>query len=386
MTRNIVYMQIPDFYASVEELRRPELKKAPLVLARPGPRSVVQGVNGQAAKEGVREGMPLSLALRLCRRIQVRDSDVYHYRAKHLEIVRQFEWCSPLVEGGLPGSCFIDISGTGRLFGAGPDLACRMERELWGKMGLRARIGLASNKLVSQVAARCTAPGDLSFIFPGSEKTFLSPLPVDYLPGIGEVTASKLAGFNILSIGRLADFSPDMLSAVFGRSAERLLRIAKGMDTSAVFASKEIPRICVSKILTRDEIDPQRLESALFEQVEEAGWELRLHNRRPGVLRLEIRYADGMWADTKRRLTPWDVVSDRSLFQSVLVAFRRIFHRRVAVRRLVMEFSQLAMPGLQLPLFTWENNRGSKERDLQEALDSMRKKFGKKIISWARLA
>jgi DNA polymerase-4 len=314
------------------------------------------------------------------------DSDSYHYRAKHLEIVRQFESCSPLVEGGLPGSCFIDISGTGRLFGPGPDLACRMERDLWEKIGLRARIGLASNKLVSQVAARCTDPGHLRFIFAGGEEPFLSPLPVDYLPGIGETTASKLAGFNILRIGQLASFPLDVLSAVFGRSAERLLRIAKGVDTSAVFVTKEVPRISVAKILKRDEIDPQRLESALFEQVEEAGWELRLHNRRPGVVRLEIRYADGVWEDTKRRLSPWDVVSDRSLFQSVLPALRRIFRRRVAVRRLIMEFSELAMSGRQLPLFTWENNRGSKERDLQEALDSMRKKFGKTIISWARPA
>ena len=155
MSRNIVHMQIPDFYAALEELRRPELKRLPLVLARAGERSVVQGVNAPARKEGLREGMALGRARRMCRRLHTVEADFYHYREKQLEMARCFGGCSPLVESSGQGSCFIDITGTRGLFGPGPDLACRMERELAEKMGLRARIGLAANKLVSQVAAHC---------------------------------------------------------------------------------------------------------------------------------------------------------------------------------------------------------------------------------------
>ena len=386
MPRNIVHLRIPDFCTAVEELRRPELKKLPLVLARAGERAVIQGVNGRARKEGLREGMPLGVARRLCRRVHVMESDFYHYREKHQEIVGTFGACSPLVEGNCPGSYFIDISGTGRLLGPGPDLACRMEKDLGGKMGLRARIGLASNKLVSQVAAHCIEPGDLGFIFPGSEESFLSPLPVDLLPGVGEVTASKLAGFNILRVGQLASFPLDMLAAVFGGSAGRLLKIAKGIDTAPVFVSTQVPRISVVKILERDEIDPGRLESVLFQQVEEAGWDLRQHNRCPGSFRLEIRHADGLSVDTRKRVPSWSVQADRSLFQSVLPAFYQLFRRRVAVRGLAIEFSDLVMPMAQLELFTRENRKTSKERDLQKALDFLRVKFGKQIVSWARVA
>ena len=128
------------------------------------------------------------------------------------------------------------------------------------------------------------------------------------------------------------------------------------------------------------------MPNSLFQQIEEAGWELRRHNRCPGSFRLEIRYADGMSVDTSKRVPSWSVPADRSLFQSVLPAFYKLLRRRVAVRRLVIEFSDLVMPFAQLPLFTWESRRGSKERDLQKALDSMRMKFGKKIIAWARVA
>jgi len=386
VNRDIAHLGIPDFYTAIEHLRRPELKRRPLVLAQAGERAVIQGVNSNARKEGIREGMPLCRARRLCRRIHVMPADFYHYREKHLEIVHQFGFFSPLVEGGCPGSYFIDISGTRRLWGPGPDLACRMEKDLHTKMGLRAQIGLASNKLVSRVAANCIDPGDLSFIFPGNEESFLSPLPVDFLPGVGEVTASRLAEFNILKIGQLASFPLDMLAAVFGRSAERLLEIAKGTDAAPVFPTRQIPRVSITKILDRDEIDPGRLESILFQQVQEGGWELRCHNRCPESFRLEIRYADGKSVDARKRIFPGSAQADRLLFRSVLPVFYQLFRRRVAVRRLVLEFSNLVMPFSQLPLFAWENKRSSKERNLQKALDSIRVKFGKKIIQWSAVS
>jgi DNA polymerase-4 len=385
VNRDVVHLGIPDFYTAIEELRRPELKRRPLVLAEAGERSVIQGVNSNARKEGIHEGMLLCRARRLCRRIHVMPSDFYHYRRKHLEIVGEFGLFSPLVEGSFPGSYFIDITGTRRLWGPGSDLACRMEKDLYEKMKLRARIGLASNKLVSHVASSCICPGDLGFIFPGNEESFLSPLPVDLLPGVGEVTTSRLAGFNILRIGQLASFSVEMLAAVFGRSAERLLKIAKGMDPVPVLPTQQVPRLSVTKILDRDEIELERLESVLFRQVEEGGWNLRRHNRCPGSFRLEIRYADGMSVDARKRIVPDSVQADRLLFQSVLPVFHRLLRRRVAVRRLALEFSDLMMPSVQLPLFTWESKRSTKERNLQKVLDAIRVKFGREIITWGSL-
>ena len=85
----------------------------------------------------------------------------------------------------------------------------------------------------------------------------------------------------------------------------------------------------------------ERLESVLFQQIEEAGWNLRRHNRCPGNFRLEIRYADGVSADTRRRIFPGSVQADRLLFRSILPVFYQLFRRRVAVRRLVLEFSDL---------------------------------------------
>jgi DNA polymerase-4 len=328
--------------------------------------------------------MPLRLALRRSRHIQVIPSDHYYYREKHREIIGEFGRFSPLVEGSHPGGYFIDITGTRRLWGPEPDIACRMERYMSEKTGLHARIGLAANKLVSQVAALCIDPGDLSCIFPGNEESFLAPRPVALLPGVGRVTASRLAGFNIGIIGQLASFSRDMLAGVFGKTADRLLKIAKGIDPAPVLPSQQAARLSFTKILDRDEIDLERLESVLFEQIEEAGWNLRSHNRCPARVRLEIRYADGIAVENRRRLYPESVQSDRFLFRSILPVFNQLFYRRVAVRRIVLEFSDLAMPFRQLALFPWEKQPSPEDRNLQRVLDSIRMKFGKGMIFWGK--
>lgn len=381
---NIVHLNIPDFYASLEEIRRPELKKRPLVLAESGDRSVIQGVNRIARKEGISEGMPVSHARRICRRMVAIPSDLYHYREKHRNITEDIGRFSPLVEGTWPGSYFLDITGTRRLWGPEPDIACRIERELAGTTGLHARIGLASNKLVSQVAAHCIGPGDLSYIFPGNETSFLAPLPIALLPGVGEVTASRLTGFNIQTIGQLASFPLEMLSAVFGKTSARLLKAAKGIDFVPVLPLQQTQKLSFVKILDRDEIDLNRLEAILFRQAEEAGWSLRAHNRSPGHFRLEIRYADGKSVVDQKRLYPGTIETDQGFFRALLPVFSRLFHRRIAVRRIVLEFSELAMPSRQLPLFPWEKKSSPKDRDLQIALDAVRMKFGKRVISWGK--
>lgn len=360
------------------------MKKRPLVLAEPGERSVIQGVNRIARQEGITEGMPLCRARRMCRRIQAVPTDFYYYREKHQEIIGEFARFSPLVEGLYPGGYFLDITGTRRLWGPEPDIACRAEKDLALKMGLHARVGLASNKLVSQVASLCMEAGDLGYIFPGNEQSFLAPLPVHFLPGVGQVTTSRLAGFNIRQIGQLASFSFGMLSGVFGGMADRLIKIAKGIDRTPVLPLREADRLSLPKTLDRDEIDLQRLESILFRQIEEAGWSLRSHNRRPGSLKLEIRYADGISIEGRKRLPPTAIESDQWLFRTALSLFLQLFRRRVAVRRLVLEFSDLSMPFRQLSFFPRERGAHRNEPVVQKAIDRIRMQFGKEIISWGK--
>jgi DNA polymerase IV len=382
--RQITHLNIRDFYASLEELRHPEFRKGPLALAETKERAVIQGVNTIARSEGLREGMPVGQARRLCRRMRTIPPDLGFYREQHEHLVQRFSHFSPLVEGPFPGRYFVDLTGTRRLWGPPPDVACRMERQLMVEIGLHARVGLAPSKLVSQVASSCIHPGDLSCIFSGWETAFLAPLPVTSLPGVGSKTALHLADLNIGRIGQLSSLPAGALAGVFGKPGLRLLRLARGIDPTPVVPFQRIPRMDLVRHLDRDEIDRDRLENLLFQQVEEAGWELRCHNRYPGKLAVEIRYADGGTARLEHSLDPITVQIDKSLFQAARPVFRQVFQRRVAVRRLVLELSDFSMPGRQLALFPWEEARFDGEQRLQQALDELRRRFGRRAVVWGR--
>jgi DNA polymerase IV len=380
MERKIVHFDIPNFYAALEELRRPELKKRPLVLAEPRPRALLQGINGIARAEGLREGMELSRARRFCRRLEVIPPDYRFYRGEHQRILNVLDHFSPLVEGTLQGHYFVDVSGTRRLWGPATDAAYRMEKELAERRSILASAGVAHNKLVSRVAAQVIPPGDLSFVFPGGEASFLSPLPVNFLPGVGPKTSSLLDDFNIRSIGELAAIPGDSLSTVFGGTAPRLVQLARGVDSTPVIPSRKPPGISVSRILDRDEIDRERLEGLLLQQVEEGAWTLRRCNRYAGAFSLEIRYADGLSVEGRKSLPVPPANVDRRLFQAVRDLFVQVFTRRVAVRRITLEFRKLIMPPRQLSLFAMDEE----DERLQGAIDAIRGRFGGEAVSWGR--
>jgi len=384
MVRSIAHLNIPGFYATLEELRHPEWKKRPLVLAENSPRAVVQSVNSIARGEGVEEGMPLAQARRICRRLVSAPPDVPFYQRQHQSILENLGYFSPLVEGTRWGHYFVDLSGTQRLWGPAPDVACRLEQRLAAGNGLHARLGLGGNKLISQVAAHCIPPGDLSCIFPGGERSFFAPLPVAFLPGVGPRTAARLADFNIQQIGQLAALPTGSLCEVFGRTGSRLVRLARGDDSTPVVPFQRAPRLAVTHTLERDEIDRERLEAILFRQVEEAGWLLRRHNRYPGKFHLEVGYADGASSRGQGFLPPIVAHLDYRLFRVIVPTFKQLTRRRVAVRRILLELSEFSMPLRQMSLFPWEEAPLQDAQKLQKALDDIRLRFGRQVINWGK--
>jgi DNA polymerase-4 len=378
--RHIVHLEVADFYAVLEQLRDSRLNRGPLAIAELGARSVVQGINDWARREGIQEGMALTHARRLCRGLQVVAPDVSFYRQQHQKIVQELDRFSPLVEGVLPGHYFVDLTGTRRLWGAPPDTACLLEKKLDQSRRLQARVGLARNKLISQVAAHCVGTGDLGYVFSGSEDAFLRPLPVRMLPGIGPKTEAGLADLSITRVGQLAALPSAMLAAVFGKAGSRLAKLAHGDDSSPVIPFQKAPRLRLSRTLDEDEIDRDRLDRILFGQVEDAGWILRRHNRCPQVVELEIRYADGVSARSREKSPAGRFPLDRFLFETARRLLHRLFRRRVALRRLSLEFSGFSMPFRQLPLFPLEQREIHREEQLQSALDIIRLRFGRKSI------
>src|SRR3989442_1492227 len=177
MDRSVLHVDIAAFPVAVERVIDRGLRGRPVVVVPPGSaRALVLVVSQEAAREGVRAGMPLRVALRCCPGAMGLHPNEALYRRATGAVLALLGGYSPLVEPAAPGQTFLDLTGTARLFGAAQDAAARIRREIETRLRLKPTVGLATSKLVSRVAARGIRPDGPCDVFPGAEAPFLAPL------------------------------------------------------------------------------------------------------------------------------------------------------------------------------------------------------------------
>jgi len=380
--RNILHLRIDGFPVAVERLRDASLAGRPVaVCPRHSPRSLIFSASPEARQEGVFEGMPLTRALKRCRRLVILPPDEGRYRKAGEAVTRVLQDFSPLVEPGRWGRFFVDMTGTRRLFGPVQDTAFRMRREVAVRLCLAGTLGIGSNKLVSGVAARVIEThGDLVTVPPGSEAAFLAPLNVRMLPALrNRAEREKLTELNIRRVHQLAVLTPGQLAAVFGRRAALLRRQALGMDDQPVRIPAARPFILEEAGM--DTNDDERLLGTLFLLMERACRRLRVQGVVSRTVWLHIRYADGLDMIRKERL-PAAGLPERVLFPILESLFLKVSGRRQRLRHMSLTFTDLSALPAQTALFDFSPH--SREEALIRALDDLRGRFGEGALQWGR--
>ncbi len=388
MVRNILHLDIRDFCIALEQQRRPELRDWPVAIAPGQGRTVVQAVSPEARQEGIQPGMVVARARRRCRRLNILPPDLLLYRRAQEQLASALGTFSPLVEPANWGHFFIDATGTRRLWGTLLDSGDRMRRLVAQNFQLDAAVGMASNKLVSRVASQVVKVRELCDVFPGLEASFLAPLMVDVLPGVGEVTTTKLlAELNLQTVGELAVVSPVLLGEIFGAAGQRLCRMARGEDSSPVVTPRTVAKIQEEIQLPEDDNHRPRLLGHLYGLVEVLGRRLRSRNRCPGELVLTVTYADSVQAKARARLTAvgCEFHLDSVLYKAASQLFDQAVQRRLRVRRLVLGVAHLQPPFGQLAIFPWDDPARSKEIILLKAVDTIRSRYGSQAIYYGRV-
>ncbi|MDH3802147.1 MAG: hypothetical protein OEU80_08685 [Deltaproteobacteria bacterium] len=387
MVRNILHLDIRNFCIALERQRQPDLRDWPMVIAPGQGRTVVQAVSPEAKQEGIYPGMVVARARRRCRRLNILPPDFSFYQQVQEQVITSLGTFSPLVEPAGWGHFFIDITGTRRLWGTLLDTADRMRRLVTRDFQLHTAVGLASNKLVSRVAARVIRIQELCDVFPGVESSFLAPLRVSLLPGVGEVTTTRLlAELNLQTVGELAVIAPVLLDEVFGAAGQRLRRMALGEDSSPVVTPRAVPSIREEIQLPEDENRRSRLSGHLYGLVEGLGRRLRSQNRCPGELTLTVTYADGAQARARKRFSAAgsEFHLDSVLYGAALRLFDHAVQRRLRIRRLALNAAYLQSPIGQLALFPWDDSHGGKETKLLQAMDHIRERYGNGVLHYGR--
>jgi DNA polymerase-4 len=279
---------------------------------------------------------------------------------------------------------FVDVTGTGRLFGPPTDVAWRLRRQAWEALRLAPVWAVAPNKLVAKVATRLVKPEGEYVVAPGGEATFLAPLPLGLLPGIERDDLLRLGDFNLARAGQVAALGVAALQVPFGKRAQHLYEIVRGIDPSPVRpADTPPPQVTVDHTFDEDAYTPAVLEAALYTLAEDVGRELR--QRRLTARRVVVRlgFSDGLIRIRQRRLCP-ATANDPALFAGARSAFYLAWKRRVRIRNMGLLADGLTFPPAQQALFPEARTAVRQGAQLVAALDGIRDRFGAEAIRVGR--
>ena len=264
--RKIVHIDMDAFYASVEQRDDPALRGKPLVVAWRGARSVVCAASYEARKYGVRSAMPALRAARLCPDAIFVPPDFTRYRAASKLVREIFLQHTDLVEPLSLDEAYLDVTEPKTDFASATSLAKAIRAQIFETTQLTASAGVASNKFLAKIASDWRKPNGLFVIRPEQAQTFLAPLPVGRIPGVGKVMNAKLEALGIHTCADVRSFDARELERRFGRFGQRLHELAYGIDNRAVNPDQPVQSISAedtfSSDLTLAEIAPTIRELA----------------------------------------------------------------------------------------------------------------------------
>ncbi len=372
--RAIIHLDLDAFYASVEQLRRPELRGRPVIVGGAGDgrtaRAVVSAASYEARHYGVHSAMPLARAVRLCPTAVVLPVDFPAYRQASARIFGLARALTPLVEPLSLDEAYLDVTATP---GEPPEMAARLRDQIHEATGLHASFGVATSKTIAKIASELRKPRGFVVVAPGEELEFLRPLPLRTLPGLGPATAATLSGLGLRTLGDLASHPPALLERRLGRAAAlSLTRRAQGIDSSPVTPPTTPKSISREETYDRDVVDPAQLRERVRHLSADVGRRLRAAGLSARTVSLKLRDAD-FTTVTRQRSLDGGSDSDAAITAAAIALLAATRQSGQPVRLLGVGVHNLE-DAAQLDLFTAPAS--DRERRLDATLDSLRRRFG----------
>jgi DNA polymerase-4 len=250
--RKIVHIDMDAFYASVEQRDDPRLRGKPVVVAWKGNRSVVCAASYEARRFGVRSAMPAIHAERLCPEAIFVPPDFTRYRAVSQSTREIFRRHTDLVEPLSLDEAYLDVTENKTGLPTATRVAKTIREQIREELQLTASAGVAPNKFLAKIASDWRKPDGLFVIQPEDLDTFLPPLPIGRIPGVGKVTEKRLATLGIKTVGDLRSLELNILEDHFGRYGQRLYELTRGIDDSAVVSDRPTKSISAEDTFETD--------------------------------------------------------------------------------------------------------------------------------------
>ncbi len=291
--RKIVHVDMDAFYASVEQRDDPALRGKPVVVAWKGKRSVVCAASYEARQFGVHSAMPAVTAERLCPQAIFVPPDFARYKAVSRAVREIFQRHTDLIEPLSLDEAYLDVTENKTGLSTATKVAIAIRRQIREELSLTASAGVAPNKFLAKIASDWHKPDGLFVIQPKDIDSFLPPLPVGRIPGVGKVTESRLRQIGVRTIGDLRALALPILEFHFGRYGLHLYELARGIDNNPVTPDKPTKSISAEDTFEQD--IPLSETDDLIKRLAEKVWSTsRRESRiaRTVVLKLKTREFD----------------------------------------------------------------------------------------------
>ena len=288
--RKIVHVDMDAFYASVEQRDDPQLRGRPVIVAWRGNRSVVCAASYEARRFGVRSAMPAVRAERLCPEGVFLPPDFLRYRAASRQVREIFKRHTDLIEPLSLDEAYLDVTENKTGIPTATKVAQAIREEIRAELHLTASAGVAPNKFLAKIASDWRKPDGLFVIQPKDVATFLVPLPVGRIPGVGKVTEGRLEKLGVRTVGDLQRFKADDLEKAFGRYGRRLFELARGIDENPVVPDRPTQSVSAEDTFPADV--PLSETEPLIRSLAEKAWNASRKESRAArtvVLKLKTR-------------------------------------------------------------------------------------------------
>jgi len=378
----ILHVDMNAFFASVEQVANPKLRGRPIVVVGSDHRTVITTASYEARAFGVKTGMTVPEAKRLCRDLILVIGDNRKYTTANARMLEVFARYTPLVEVFSIDEAFLDVTGSTRLFGPGAEIARRIKDDIKKDVGITCSIGVAPNKLLAKLASDMQKPDGLTVIDEGGVARVMEDLPVGELCGIGPALTAELSRMGVSTCGELGRMSPSALRTRFGIIGERLRMMGLGLDLSEVVPVEEEAEarsVGHGMTLRADTPDKEELSMHLLHLSEKVGRRMRRSNYLGDTVTLTLRYSDfRTFSQSMRFKRPVNDGMDVYLLGVKLLSAVRL---AMKVRLIGISVSGLVRDPMQVSLFEYDRKRAA----VTAAMDEVNDRFGEFTVTWGTL-
>ena len=376
--RKIIHLDADAFFASVEQSVDARLRGKPIAVGGES-RGIIASASYEARKFGIYTPMPTARARKLCPKLIVLPGDYERYEVFSKRMFSFAYDFTPNVEQTSIDEGYFDI--TANRTKPSLEIAQIISKAIRQSLKITVSEGVASNKLISQIASKLNKPAAFQSVPTGEEKQFLHPLPNRWLPGIGPKTAVRLNAAGLAAIGQIAATPIDMLALILGNQAPALRQFANGIDERPLIPASE-PQKSYSKQETFnvDVTDEEYVEAVLRRMADQLFADVREEGRSVRTLTVKVRYNDrdeNQRAESLRE--PTDLETD--VYGRLRGLLREAWQRRVSLRMVSLKLSNVYQGVFrsELSLETNARNHEAHER-LAAVLDNLRRDKGWPVI------